>query len=108
MSKSPVRPVRRRHVSPTPSSLALRCASVETETVPPELAARFAQAERRPEYRAAIRPAPRGVRWVVLALLVLVVGGVTAGIWVVAFTADDFADARGTGASVAGIVTAVM
>jgi hypothetical protein len=81
---------------------------VETETVPPELAARFAEAERHPAYRAAMRPRPSALAWVNLALLILIVGGVTAGIWVVALTAQDFAQDRGKGASVAGVVTAVM
>jgi hypothetical protein len=70
--------------------------------------ARFAEAERDPRFRAAMRRRPSALAWVNLALLVLIVGGVTAGIWVVALTAEDFAEDRGKGASVAGVVTAVM
>ena len=76
--------------------------------MPPELAARFAEAERHPRFRGAMRARRSALAWVNLALLVLIVGGVTAGIWVVALTAEDFADDRGKGASVAGVVTAVM
>lgn len=76
--------------------------------MPPELAARFAEAERQPRFRQAMRPPPRFLWWMNLALLIVVVGGVTVGIWVLAFTARDFADDRGKGASIAGIVTALM